>query len=124
LAAAIFTEDKIDGSTLVVSVAGELDISNAPELRRRCSRARAEGISAIVLDFSQLEHMDSSGLAELLAIRAATVAQEGASLVLALGESRLGRVLELRGVIGLFLLAGDRDAAIAAVRGEAAPPTG
>lgn len=118
----MFTEERVNGSTLVVSVAGELDISNASELGRRCARARADGISTIVLDFSDLEHMDSSGLAELLAIRAATVAHEDARLALALGESRLGRVLELRGVIGLFQVAPDRDAALAAARGEAAPP--
>ena len=122
MAAAIFTEDRIDGSTLVMSVTGELDISNASDLGRRCARARGEGIRALVLDFSELEHMDSSGLAELLAVRSAIVAQDDARLALVLGESRLGRVLELRGVIGLFRLEGDRDAAIAAVRGETAPP--
>ena len=46
---------------LVVSVAGELDVSNAPELREALEAAEADD-AAIEVDIAEVPYMDSTGI--------------------------------------------------------------
>ncbi len=49
-----------------VSLEGELDLSNADALRAEFARIEATSVSRIVLDLSELEFIDSTGLAVIL----------------------------------------------------------
>ena len=49
-----------------VSLDGELDLSNADTLRAEFTRIEATSVSRIVLDLSELEFIDSTGLAVIL----------------------------------------------------------
>jgi len=51
---------------IVVSPAGELDLSNSDAFEEAISDARAKGATALVLDLTGLTFMDSSGLRLLL----------------------------------------------------------
>jgi anti-sigma B factor antagonist len=53
-----------DGGTCTLAVAGELDMANADTLRKALDDAAAE---EVVLDMSQLEFIDSTGIALLVA---------------------------------------------------------
>jgi anti-sigma B factor antagonist len=54
-----------DGNDAVVTVAGELDISNAPELQDALAEL-TDAPRRVAVDLSGLEFIDSSGLAALL----------------------------------------------------------
>jgi anti-anti-sigma factor len=69
-----FDEDAGNGGERVVRVRGELDIDSAPDLEGVLLRPRPAR-QRVVLDLSELEFMDSTGLRVLL--RARAVAEDG-----------------------------------------------
>ncbi len=79
-----------------VSVAGEIDVSNAPELRTAIDKA-LEGASSLEVDLSQVPYIDSTGIGVL--VGAAHRATElGVSLSVAHPQPNVARVLNLLGV--------------------------
>lgn len=54
-----------DGA-VVIECRGELDLSNAQELRNALPAPDAQGISVLRIDMAEVTFMDSSGLASLL----------------------------------------------------------
>jgi anti-anti-sigma factor len=67
-------EDPGSGDERVIRLSGELDIDSAPDLERALLRSRPAG-QRVVVDLSELEFMDSTGLRVLL--RARVAADEG-----------------------------------------------
>lgn len=55
------------GDHTVVSVAGRLDTTTAPELERFCTSQVQSGSNRLILDFQKLEYISSSGLRAVLA---------------------------------------------------------
>ncbi|MEU2655081.1 STAS domain-containing protein [Streptomyces sp. NPDC007325] len=86
-----------DDRTAVLTVAGELDMETAGRLQERLSDQFGEGRRRLVLDLSDLDFMDSSGLNVL--IRAVNRAREdGGDLYLAAPTPAVRRILEITGV--------------------------
>ena len=52
--------------TLILSIAGELDLSTAPELARRVEDRLDESLTTVTLNLRNLTFMDSSGLRLLI----------------------------------------------------------
>lgn len=50
----------------IVSLRGEIDISNADEVKRAIDKITAAGPTRVVFDLSKLDYLDSSGIALLL----------------------------------------------------------
>jgi anti-sigma B factor antagonist len=80
---------------VVVGVAGEIDVATAPEVERALAEAGAE--KRVVLDLSECQFIDSSGLRTLLGARSAAVSA-GGSLVLVVADPGLLRVFEVVGL--------------------------
>ncbi len=59
-------EDDVDERTHVIAVTGEIHVSTAPEFSTRLNSAIARGKTAVVLDLSGVEFIDSTGLSVLL----------------------------------------------------------
>jgi anti-sigma B factor antagonist len=59
-------EEDLDRRTHVITVSGEIHVSTAPEFQRRLEAAIAKGKTAVVLDLSETEFIDSTGLSVLL----------------------------------------------------------
>lgn len=82
---------------LVVTPVGELDIATAPELRAALAR-RDDGL---VLDLSELEFMDTSGVQLVVEVsRAAREAPFALSIVR--GRPDVQRVFEIAGLEGVL----------------------
>ena len=79
---------------VVVGVAGEIDVATAPELERALAEAGAE--KRVVLDLSECQFIDSSGLRTLLGARSAAESA-GGSLALVVADPGLLRVFEVVG---------------------------
>ena len=111
---AAFEGQSIDESVELLSVSGELDMSNSSELRRRVERAVREGRDRVVIDLDRLEHMDSSGLAALIDGHQLTEAR-GGRLALVITSESVRRTVEVRGLDRLFRIVASVDEAVAAV---------
>jgi anti-sigma B factor antagonist len=87
---------------IVVSPAGELDLSNGEAFSEAIAVARAKGATALVLDLTALTFMDSSGLRILLdAWNESQLADRKLTLVVR-KDGLVRRVLEISGCDGVF----------------------
>jgi len=109
-----FKREDLDNGTAILTISGELDVSNARELRRRINEIVTSDVRGLVLDLAELAHIDSSGLAELITAHQRAAAH-GAKLVLAFDSAQLQRTIEVRGLDTLSTISPTRDDAIAAL---------
>lgn len=111
---AAFEAESVDDRVQLVAVTGELDLSNSWELRRRVEDALRSGRSSVVLDLDGVTHMDSSGLAALIAAHRLIEERRG-RLALVIGSELVRRTVEVRGLDRLFTIVATREAALASV---------
>jgi anti-anti-sigma factor len=112
---AVFEGESVDEYIHVVAVIGELDLSNASGLVRQVETAVRSGRNCVVIDLSQVTHMDSTGLAALIEAHHLTQARRG-RLALVAGSESVRRTIEVRGLDRLFAIEPSRDQAVASVR--------
>ena len=101
-----------DGQWSVLTVAGELDVVGAPELRQHVMHAVADGLHHLVLDLSGVGFIDSFGLGVLIGALKRVRLLDG-DLQLVVTEPRVRRVLEMCDLDRVFTLHGDVRAAVA-----------
>lgn len=94
-------EVRAEGRSEVVTVAGELDHHTAELLRAPLEEALEQGRSRLVIDCSQLEFCDSTGLNVLLGARLKAEAAGGA-VHLAGMLPVVSRVFEITGADAVF----------------------
>ncbi|HEX9066564.1 MAG TPA: STAS domain-containing protein [Streptosporangiaceae bacterium] len=82
-----------EGSTPVVAIAGELDLSNADAVRSAIEDELHPGTPKLVFELSELQFMDSSGIALL-----ASLAQRVPEVELRHPTDIVRRILEITGV--------------------------
>jgi anti-sigma B factor antagonist len=87
--------ESVDGS-LVVSLAGELDLYNAHEVRDALAGAAEQKPERIVVDLSQVEFIDSTALGVL--IEARTQLENRRAFLLAAPNLETRRALEISGL--------------------------
>lgn len=112
------------GKVLVAEVAGELDLGTANLFRSRID-ADLERFSAqdLVLDFSGVSFIDSSGLGAMLG-RYRRVAERGGSVALAGCRPHIARLLDLSGVGRIIATYPTSEIAVSALCEEAGPAAG
>ncbi|WP_327683553.1 STAS domain-containing protein [Streptomyces sp. NBC_00467] len=104
-------EVRTEGRSEVVKPAGELDHHTADLLRAPLEEALARGRSRLVIDCSELEFCDSTGLNVLLAARLQADAA-GGGVHLAGLLPVVARVLEITGAEAVFTVHESLDAAL------------
>jgi anti-anti-sigma factor len=86
-----------DGDRATVSLRGELDLSGVDRARQAIEQAEANGAPLLVLDLSQLDFIDSTGLEVLL--RAARRAHDdGRRLIVQRPSRYVRRLLEMTAI--------------------------
>ena len=78
----------------VLSVVGELDIVGAPELRQAVVKAVADGARRLILDFSDLDFVDSFGIGVVVGALK-RVRQRDGDLAVVCPVPRVRRVFEM-----------------------------
>jgi anti-sigma B factor antagonist len=86
-----------DGDTHVIELIGELDLDGAPRLEEELLRVEASDASAIVVDLSSLEFIDSTGIRLLL--MAAERANDTGRFTLLRGPRQVHRVFEITDLV-------------------------
>ena len=94
------TTREAEGRT-VVSVAGEIDVYTAPRLREEITELVAAGTYDIVIDMSEVEFLDSTGLGVLVGAHRRLRARDG-SLNLVCPHERLLKVFRITGLDNVF----------------------
>ena len=97
----------------VVTVTGDLDLVTAPQLTDEAMALVDGGANHVVIDVSGLDFCDSSGLSAFA--RIANRIQPGGRLALVGPQPIVRRVLEVSGLIEVFLVVDSVDAALAAL---------
>jgi anti-anti-sigma factor len=83
------------GEVVVARVSGELDIAEASTTGERIGEAVPTSARALVVDFSQLEFIDSSGIAMLFGLARRLGSRRQELRVVARGGKPVARVLEI-----------------------------
>jgi anti-sigma B factor antagonist len=81
----------------VIAVFGELDLASAPELEAELERITGADIELLVVDLSDLDFMDSTGLSILVRTHQ-RLTGEGCEMGLVKGSPQVQRLLDLTGV--------------------------
>ncbi len=113
--------EELEGGIRVFTVRGELDMNTAPELERALEEALADEEAAIMLDLSNCEFIDSTGIALIVRAWQQLDREAGGGgkgrLVLCCINTQVRRLLNITGVESSISLYEKRDAALAALRG-------
>lgn len=87
-----------DGGTTTLRVAGDVDVRTGPQLRETGEKELAQSsCKSLVVDLSEVEFVDSTGLGMLLALRAAAD-ELGKRLVLRSPSEAIFYVMDLAGL--------------------------
>ena len=94
-------ETRTEGDRTVVSVGGEIDVYTAPQLRERVVDLVAAGQVDLILDLTDVEFLDSTGLGVLVGALNRVRANDG-SLALVLTQERILKIFEITGLRKVF----------------------
>lgn len=101
-----------------ISVRGELDLSTAPDLEGPLDEALDSGEGSVLIDLSQCEFIDSTGIALIVrAWQRLDGGENGRALVICSQNDQVRRVLEITGLELSIPVHLTRDEAIAALNG-------
>ena len=101
------------GAVVVASVSGELDVSGASGLGEGLAEAVPTSADGLVVDFTEHEFIDSSGIAMLFRLARHLASRRQELRVVAPSGDPVARVLELVGFERAAPVHGDVDGAVA-----------
>ena len=94
-------EKSQDGSVLTVSLSGEIDSMNTPELEERLIK-EIDGVKELIFDFKELEYISSAGLRVLLTMQK-TMKSQG-SMVIKNTNEEVMEIFKVTGFVRLLNL--------------------
>jgi len=108
----------VENGVRTVSVRGELDLSTAPQLEGPLEQVLESGDGSVLIDLSQCEFIDSTGIALIVrAWQRLDSGENGRALVICSQNDQVRRVLEITGLELSIPVHLTRDEAIAAING-------
>lgn len=88
---------RADDGTVVIGLAGELDLASAPELEKAIDRATASGARLVIVDLRRFEFVDSTGISLLVVAHQSALESEHRFAVIK-GLPQVDRLLTLTGL--------------------------
>jgi anti-anti-sigma factor len=88
-------------STYLLSLAGELDLANAPQVDVELESLTSDGARNVIVDLLEVPFIDSTTLGVLMR-HACALQLTGGDLMLVTDDLRVTRVIELTGLTGHF----------------------
>jgi anti-anti-sigma factor len=112
----------VDG-VRVVAVRGELDLSTAPDLEGPLEQALAGGESSVLIDLTECEFIDSTGIAMIVRAwqQVDGDTEHRGHLVISNSNEQVQRVLEISGLNLSIPIHPSREAGLAALRNNSSP---
>src|SRR5690242_11413290 len=90
-----------EGGALLFKLRGSLDLATAPTVRAALSEATDKGAHDVIVDLTQLEFLDSTGLGVLIGAQR-RAAEHGGSFRLVIGDGPIARLLNITGLISVL----------------------
>lgn len=110
-------ESRLAGEgSAVLALAGEVDVSNTPQVREAGIKLLADGATRLVVDLSRAEYMDSAGLGTLVGMLK-RVKEAGGAMAIAGPQPRVRRLFEITGLDQIFAIYDDLGTAMKEVGG-------
>ena len=106
-------EDHTSGAQ-TLELSGELDAASAPALRERLAEVATRGKGPLVIDLSQLEFIDSTGLSVLLNAKR-RLTRKARRLALVCPPGHIHRILEVTQLLDTLDCHASRDEALDAL---------
>jgi len=104
--------EKVDESTYVIALAGEVDLYTAPEFKQQLLDVIAKGAKDVVVDFTNTTFIDSTTLGVLVGGVKRLRAQDG-RLSLVCSDRNITKIFEITGLDRVFTIYPTRDEALA-----------
>ena len=92
---------KQDGTTLEIAVEGRLDTTTAPQLEAELKHS-IDGITALTMDFANLEYISSAGLRVLLSAQK-VMNKQGTMVVRHVNET-ISEIFEVTGFVDILTI--------------------
>ncbi len=109
---------ELDGGIQSISVRGELDLSTAPDLERPLEEALERGEGPILVDLSECQFIDSTGIAMIVRARQRLESDDsGRTLAVCSYNDQVRRVLDITGLDVTMPVHRTRDEALASIAG-------
>ena len=112
---------ELDDGVRLIAVRGELDLSTAPDLEPALDQAVGSDGTAVLIDLSECEFIDSTGIALIVRtwqrLDEGTEGNGGGRVTICGANDQVRRVLEITGLERSIPMHGSRDEALAALRG-------
>jgi len=96
-------DHRVDASTHVVSVKGEVDLFTAPEFKQRVMAPIGAGVDHVVVDLMETTFIDSSSLGVLIGANRRLKSQ-GGRLVVACDNESIVKTFRITGLDSVFTL--------------------
>jgi anti-sigma B factor antagonist len=110
--------EELEGGIRVFTVRGELDMNTTPELETAMEAALADEGAAVMLDLSECEFIDSTGIALIVRAWQKLGGDDGKGrFVLCCINHQVRRLLKITGVESSISMHEQRQAALAELRG-------
>lgn len=90
-----------DGKTLVFKLRGSLDLATAPTIRAALAEATEKESHELIVDLTQLEFLDSTGLGVLIGAHRRAV-EHGGAFRLIITDGPISRLLNITGLVAVF----------------------
>ena len=105
------SDETLDHDRHVVAVTGEVDLYTAADLKAALSHAVEEGCTSMVIDLTNTNFMDSTGLSTLVSAQK-RMRSRGGRLVIVNVDPSLAYTFQITGLDLVFKVVGDRMAAL------------
>jgi anti-sigma B factor antagonist len=109
-------QERDEAGVRVIAVAGELDIATAPKLCARLDASRSTRRPRLLVDLSEVDFCDSTGLRALLGAAAEVRAHGGRFAIVCPPSGNVARVLDIVGAGEWMAIHADPDSGLAALR--------
>ena len=104
--------EKVDDSTYVIALSGEVDLYTAPEFKQQLLEVIGEGGKDVIVDFSGTTFIDSTTLGVLVGGVKRLRGQDG-RLSLVCSDRNITKIFEITGLDRVFTIYPTRDEALA-----------
>jgi anti-sigma B factor antagonist len=104
--------ERVDDTTYVIALAGEVDLYTAPEFKQQLLDVIANGAKDVVVDFTKTTFIDSTTLGVLVGGVKRLRVQDG-RLSLVCSDRNITKIFEITGLDRVFTIHPTRDEALA-----------
>ncbi len=101
------------GSVILLNVAGSINAIHSPKLREVIAKAFEENVKGVFVDISNVDYMDSSGLATFVEALQKAQDHEGTFALVGEIQGRIKHLFEISRLEGLFECFASKEEALA-----------